>query len=49
MRRSAMGLSDAQARATIRFSLSRYTTEAEIDQVLDALASIHKRMTAEAA
>ncbi|MDA8260767.1 MAG: aminotransferase class V-fold PLP-dependent enzyme, partial [Betaproteobacteria bacterium] len=45
----AMGLSEAQALATIRFSLSRYTTEAEIDRVLDALASIHKRMTAEAA
>ncbi|MBU1222741.1 MAG: aminotransferase class V-fold PLP-dependent enzyme [Gammaproteobacteria bacterium] len=45
----AMGLSDAQALATIRFSLSRYTTEAEIDHVLDVLASIHKRMTAEAA
>lgn len=45
----AMGLSEAQALATIRFSLSRYTTEAEIDRVLDVLASIHKRMTAEAA
>jgi cysteine desulfurase len=45
----AMGLSEAQALATIRFSLSRYTTAAEIDHVLDVLASIHKRMTAEAA
>jgi cysteine desulfurase len=45
----AMGLSEAHALATIRFSLSRYTTEAEIDHVLDVLASIHKRMTAEAA
>jgi cysteine desulfurase len=44
---SAMGLSEAQARATIRFSLSRYTTETEIDHVLDALASILKRMTAD--
>jgi cysteine desulfurase len=42
----AMGLSEAQARATIRFSISRYTTESEIDQVLDVLASILKRMTA---
>lgn len=45
----AMGLSEAQARATIRFSLSRYTTETEIDQVLDVLVSVLKRMTAEAA
>lgn len=46
---SAMGLSEAQALATIRFSLSRYTTETEIDHVIDALAAILKRMTAEAA
>lgn len=46
---SAMGLSEAQALATIRFSLSRYTTETEIDRVLDGLVSISKRMTAEAA
>ncbi|MFZ3043475.1 MAG: aminotransferase class V-fold PLP-dependent enzyme [Thiobacillus sp.] len=46
---SAMGLSEAEALATVRFSLSRYTTEAEIDHVIDALAAILKRMTAEAA
>ncbi len=46
---TAMGLSEAEALATIRFSLSRYTTEAEIDRVLDALGSIVKRLTAEAA
>ena len=45
----AMGLTEAQARATIRFSLSRYTTAAEIDQVLDTLSSVIRRMTAEAA
>ena len=45
----AMGLSDAQARATIRFSLSRYTTAAEIDQVLDTLSAVIRHMTAEAA
>ena len=45
----AMGLTEAQARATIRFSLSRYTTAAEIDQVLDVLSSVIHRMTAEAA
>jgi cysteine desulfurase len=31
---TAMGLSAARARATIRFSLSKLTTEAEIDEVL---------------
>lgn len=46
---SAMGLSEAEARATIRFSFSRYTTETEIDHVLDVLGSVVKRMTAEAA
>ena len=46
---TAMGLSEAEALATVRFSLSRYTTEAEIDHVIDALAAILKRMTAEAA
>lgn len=46
---SAMGLSEAQALATIRFSLSRYTTETEIDRVLDVLVSVLKHMTAEAA
>lgn len=46
---SAMGLSEAEARATIRFSFSRYTTETEIDHALDVLGSVVKRMTAEAA
>ena len=46
---TAMGLSEAEALATVRFSLSRYTTETEIDDVIEALASIVKRMTAEAA
>jgi cysteine desulfurase len=46
---AAMGLSEGEALATIRFSLSRYTTAAEIDHVLDVLGSIVKRMTAEAA
>jgi cysteine desulfurase len=45
----AMGLTEAQARATIRFSLSRYTTAAEIDQLLDTLSAVIRRMTAEAA
>ncbi|MBI5750900.1 MAG: aminotransferase class V-fold PLP-dependent enzyme [Hydrogenophilales bacterium] len=45
----AMGCSDAEAQASIRFSLSRYTTEVEIDQTINALCAIVKRMTAEAA
>lgn len=45
----AMGLSETEALATIRFSLSRYTTADEIDQVIDVLVSTVKRMTAEAA
>lgn len=36
----AMGLSDDEARATVRFSLSRYTREADIDVVLEALPTI---------
>lgn len=46
---TAMGLSEAEALATVRFSLSRYTTETEIDHVIDVLAATLKRMTAEAA
>ena len=45
----AMGLGEGKARATIRFSLSRHTTEAEIDHTLEVLSAIVKRMTAEAA
>ena len=45
----AMGLTEAQARATIRFSLSRYTTASDIDQTLDTLESVVRRMTAAAA
>ena len=43
---TAMGQSEVQARATIRFSLSRYTGESEIDRTLDTLASIVKHLTA---
>ena len=45
----AMGLSEEEARSTLRFSLSRYTTEEEVDHLLDVMGSILKRMTAEAA
>lgn len=37
---TAMGLSPKEALASIRFSLSRYTTEEEIDQVLEILPVI---------
>jgi len=46
---TAMGLSGEEALATVRFSLSRYTTETEIDHVIDVLAATLKRMTAEVA
>lgn len=45
----AMGHSVAEARATIRFSLSRYTRADEIDQAIDTLDAVIRRMTAEAA
>jgi cysteine desulfurase len=34
----SLGLSDQQAEASIRFSLGRYTTEAEIDQAVNSFA-----------
>jgi len=33
----ALGLSDDQARASLRFGLARFTTEAEVDAVVDLL------------
>lgn len=45
----AMGLDENAALSSIRFSLSRNTTEAEIDQVLKKLPSIILNMAAEAA
>ncbi|MEW6132091.1 MAG: aminotransferase class V-fold PLP-dependent enzyme [Pseudomonadota bacterium] len=44
---AAMGLSEAEARATVRFSMSRYTTRGEIDRTLDTLAAILKPMIAD--
>lgn len=46
---TAMGLDRSAALASIRFSLSRYTTEEEVDQVLSALLGIVGRLSAEAA
>ncbi|WP_247893428.1 cysteine desulfurase family protein [Azospirillum endophyticum] len=41
---TAMGLSDAQAAASLRFSLSRYTTATEVDAVLSELPALHARL-----
>lgn len=46
---TAMGLDRSAALASIRFSMSRYTTEEEVDQVLSALSGIVGRLSAEAA
>jgi cysteine desulfurase len=42
----AMGLSAMQARGTIRFSLSRYTTQEEVDYVLEHLPGIISKLRA---
>ena len=39
----AMGLTPAEAKSTVRFSLSRFTTQAEIDAVVELLESIVPR------
>jgi hypothetical protein len=36
----AMGLTDAQARSSIRFSLGQQTTEDEIDRAVDAVVQV---------
>ena len=41
----AMGLTSDEARSTIRFSLSRFTTEEEIDRVVDLVREIVPRAT----
>ncbi|CAM2067803.1 Cysteine desulfurase [Sulfidibacter corallicola] len=38
----AMGLTEAQARATLRFSLSKFTTEAEVAEAIDRIAEVFK-------
>ena len=45
----ALGKSDDIARATVRFSLGRYTTQAELDRVLDVLPAIVQRFPKKAA
>lgn len=41
---TAMGLSDAQARATLRLSLSRFTTDADIECAAEAIVSSVDKM-----
>ena len=42
----ALGLGDAQARASIRFGLGRFNTEAEVDYVIEKLCSLVTRLRA---
>jgi cysteine desulfurase len=42
----ALGLSEEQARSSIRFGISRFTTRAEIDQVVDKLEVVISRLRA---
>lgn len=43
---TAMGLTGAEAAASLRFSLSRYSTAAEVDAVLSELPALHARLMA---
>ena len=40
----AMGLTPAEARATVRFSLSRFTTVEEVDRVVELLVKVAARL-----
>jgi len=42
----ALGLSDARARASIRFGLGRFNTEAEVDYVIEKLCGLVTRLRA---
>jgi cysteine desulfurase len=41
----ALGLSDARANASIRLGLGRFTTAAEVDFAVDAIAAAVARLT----
>jgi cysteine desulfurase len=43
----ALGLSDADANTGIRIGLGRFTTSAEVDFAIDALATTATRLAAE--
>jgi cysteine desulfurase len=45
----AMGLTPEEALSTIRISLSRYTSQLEVDQVVKALPAIVEKVMSEAA
>ena len=40
----AMGLSSAQARSSLRLSLTRDTTDADVDRTVEVLAALAQRM-----
>lgn len=42
----AIGLSDSDARSTVRFSLGRFTTDAEIDEAIRVLPGVVERLRA---
>lgn len=41
---TAMGLSDADADSSLRFSLGRYTTGAEVEQAIEHICTIYQRL-----
>jgi cysteine desulfurase len=41
----AIGLDDDLARASLRFGLGRFTTDEEVDYVVDRLAAVVARLT----
>lgn len=41
---TAMGLSDADADSSLRFSLGRFTTEAEVEQAIEHVCTIYQRL-----
>jgi cysteine desulfurase len=43
---SALGLSDARAQSTLRFGIGRFTTEAEVDRVIERVAAEVGRLRA---
>lgn len=41
---TAIGLSDAEAHAGLRFSLGRFTTAAEVDHAVDQITTVVSRL-----
>jgi len=44
---TAIGLSDADARSSLRFTLGRFTTQSDIDYVVEKLPDAIKRLTSD--